>query len=535
MPPFEHKDLSMKKIFKIISAFFAAGILLTACERIDIEGIGELNKVVLWYSPYSSDAAPLPMDSVLIDHVEKDLGISLVAVPLPLDKAEQEALIMDAAHKNSLPDIFMVNRDMLTTLVKENYVARVDRMYELMPERTARMYDETAKASSSIDGVSYALSQSGSIDRNEGVLIRKDWLDKLGLQVPVTLDDYYNVMKAFTVNDPDDDGLNNTYGYGGFIEIRAVEDGLGCRFAPFFGAFGVEGTFNSSKSNPGLNVHKPEYFEAVKYLARLASERLIDPRWAIYTKNEFRDAWKEGKFGIMREQNAAFALEANYKDFDKRFPEGEWILIDPPVGPKGHSSVGAFSPGYRHYAVSRRAQELGKIPIIARLLEWMSTDGYITVVYGEEAVNYMLDDDGHVVVDGLLDPALAYTQKAAAPLLQLRNLVFHNSNEELAERYPAWISKNGKEMNPFKLLREMQKCTWTIGVNIPGASKELKTFYEDGIRDFVAGRRKLETWDLWIKEFDRLGGADWERRCLLYADENALLMDNVYVSGKDDQ
>ena len=81
----------------------------------------------------------------------------------------------------------------------------------------------------------------------------------------------------------------------------------------------------------------------------------------------------------------------------------------------------------------------------------------------------------------------------------------------------------------------MQKCTWTIGVNIPGTSKELKTFYEDGIRDFVAGRRKLETWDLWIKEFDRLGGADWERRCLLYADENALLMDNVYVSGKDDQ
>ena len=69
----------IKNLVKVISSFFVAGIFLTACERIDIEGIGELNKIELWYSPYTSDAAPLPEDSVLIDFVEKDLGISLKA------------------------------------------------------------------------------------------------------------------------------------------------------------------------------------------------------------------------------------------------------------------------------------------------------------------------------------------------------------------------------------------------------------------------------------------------------------------------
>ena len=523
----------MKKIIGIISSFLAAGLLFTACERIDIEGIGELNKIELWYSPYSSDAAPLPEDCVLIDHVEKDLGISLKVVPLPSNKDEQDEMILDAARENALPDIFMVNRDVLTALVKDNKVTRVDRMYELMPERTAKMYDNTARASTSIDGVSYALSQSGSVDRNEGILIRKDWLDRLGLAIPVTLDDYYNVMKAFTFDDPDGDGLDNTYGYGAYIDIRAVEEGLGCRFAPFFGAFGVEGTFNSSKSNPGLNIHKPEYKEALQFVAKLAIERLIDPKWALYTKNEFRAAWKAGKFGIMREQNAAFAMESNYKAFDENFPNAEWILINPPVGPKGYSSVGAYSPGFRNYAVSRRAQELGKLPVIARLLEWMSTDGYITVVYGEEAENYMLDDDGNVTLEGLPDPTLAYTQKTAAPLLQLRNLVFYNGNDELAARYPAWYSKNGKEMNPFKLLRDMQNCPWTISMNLPAISKELKSFYEDGVRDFVAGLRKFETWETWLREFDRLGGADWERRCILYAEENALLLDEIKVVPKE--
>ena len=522
----------MKKFVKIISSFFAAAILLTACERIDIEGIGELNKIEMWYSPYSSDAAPLPSDSALIDLIEKDLGISLTTVPLPSNKDEQAEMILEAARTNSLPDIFMVNRDVLTTLVKENKVARVDHLYPLMPERTAMMYDETSRLSSSFDGVSYGLSQSGSVDRNEGILIRKDWLDKLGLAIPVTLDDFYNVMKAFTLNDPDGDRLNNTYGYGAYIDIRAIEEGLGCRFAPFFGAFGVEGTFNASKANPGLNIHKPEYRQAVDFLHKIASERLIDPSWAIYTKNEFRAAWKAGKFGMMREQNAAFALEANYKDFDEKFPNGEWILIDPPIGPKGKSSVGVYTPGYRTYAVSRRAQELGKIPVIARLLEWMSTDGYITVAYGEEAENYMLDDNGEVTTEGLPHPEFAYTQKAAAPQLQLRNLVFYNSNKELETRYPTWYSKNGKEMSAFKLLREMQNCPWTLAVNIPGISKELKDFYEEGIRDFVIGRLDMKSWDLWLKEFDDRGGADWERRCLLYAEENNLLLDEVKIVSK---
>lgn len=520
----------MKKIAKIISSSLILGMSLAvfmSCERIDLEGIGELNKIELWYGPYTNDAAPLPSDSALIDFVEKDLGISLTAVPLPSNKDEQTEMIMEAAKNNTLPDLFMVNRDVLSVLVKENKVARVDPLYPMMPERTHKMYDEAAKQAASFDGISYGLAQSGSVDRNEGVLIRKDWLDKLGLEIPVTLDDYYNVMKAFTFSDPDGDQINNTYGWGAYIDIRSIEEGLGCRFAPFFGAFGVEGTFNASKKNPGLNIYKPEYKDALEYINRLVRERLIDPNWAIYSKNSFRDAWKNGRFGMMREQNAAFALESNYKKFDEKFPYGEWILIDPPVGPKGHSSVGAYATGYRTYAVSRRAQELGKLPVIARLLEWMSTDGYITVTYGEEVVNYLLDDNGNITIEDLPDPSLAYTQKAAAPVLQLRNLVMYNSDEELAARYPTWYTSAGREMSALKVLREMQKKPWTHAITVPGISKELKDFYEEGVRDFVAGRRNLDNWNEWLESFNENGGADWQRRCLLYAEENDLLMDEI--------
>ena len=72
---------------------------------------------------------------------------------------------------------------------------------------------------------------------NEGLLVRKDWLDKLGLAAPTTLDELYDVLYAFTYNDPDGNGKNDTYGLGAFIEINNHEGGLG-RIRP--AAFNVE-------------------------------------------------------------------------------------------------------------------------------------------------------------------------------------------------------------------------------------------------------------------------------------------------------
>lgn len=522
----------MKKFIKLFSLIFAVSFVFTSCERIDVEGISELNEIEIWYSPYTSDAAPLPDECALIDRIEADLGIRLRCVALPTNKEELDKEILTAAKTNSLPDLFMANRDVLLQLLAENQIACVDSMYEMMPERTKQMYTGAARRSSTFDGLSFGLSHSGSIDRNEGVLIRKDWLDKLGLAVPVTTDDYLAVMRAFTFNDPDGDGIDDTYGWGAYIEITNYEDGLGKRMAPFFGAFGVEGTYNATKKNPGLNVRKPAYYEAVDYIRSMCAERVIDPNWTTYNKNAFRAAWKAGRFGMMREQNAALALESNYRPFDENFPDGEWMLIAPPKGPHGDSSVGTYMTGYRTYAVSRRTKELGKLPIVARLLEWMSTDGYNDVAYGEEGVNYLLDDDGNVTTEGLPDENLAYTKKEAAPLLQLRNLVFHNSDDELSGRYPTWTSINGKQMSALTLLREMQSQTWTVAVSIPGASKELKEFYEQGVLDFVTGKRPLsrDEWQGWLKEFDDMGGLDWENRCRIQVESSSLLMDDNKVN-----
>ena len=476
----------------------------------------DANTIELWYGAAVTEAGPPPADWKALRIIKEELGITLKLSALPSSEVDQDVKINAAAAGNTLPDLFMVRRDPFANIVRVGMVAPVDELYGLMPNRTALQYNQDSIGFTTIRGKSYGLASPGTIEKNEGMLIRKDWLDKLGLPVPRTLDEYISVMKAFTERDPDGNGRNDTYGYGAFIEINNFEEGLGRRFDPFFGAFGVAGTWNVTKEDPGLNVRKSAYFDALTFIKRMVDEKVIDPNWTSYGKDDFRASWKQGRFGIMREQNAAFAAENNYAPFDKNFPNGEWIVIDPPMGPDGKQSVGVYTQAYRIYAISARAIKAGKGPAIANLLEWMSSDeGYFLLGWGEKGVNFMLDADGVPTAAGLPDPSKAFTQPEMQAYTQLRNMVYCNTEIELLARYPTYKAPNsGKPMSALKVLRDMQSRPWTpnIGADaLPAPNADLKRFYEQGVIEFLTGRRQLtrENWNAWVAEFDRLGGLEW--------------------------
>lgn len=70
----------------------------------------------------------------------------------------------------------------------------------------------------------YALKVAAVGDRNYmfpllvssarvAMLYRKDWLDKLGMSVPTTAQEFYEMVKRFTEDDPDGNGIKDTYGF----------------------------------------------------------------------------------------------------------------------------------------------------------------------------------------------------------------------------------------------------------------------------------------------------------------------------------
>jgi putative aldouronate transport system substrate-binding protein len=73
-------------------------------------------------------------------------------------------------------------------------------------------FPSLAKAGMKSDGKIYEFARLNEVRPQNGIVIRKDWLDKLGLEVPKTTEDLYLVAKAFAERDPDGNGQKDTYG-----------------------------------------------------------------------------------------------------------------------------------------------------------------------------------------------------------------------------------------------------------------------------------------------------------------------------------
>jgi len=167
--------------------------------------------------------------------------------------------------------------------------------------------------------------------------------------------------------------------------------------------------------------------------------------------------------------------------------------------------------------VSQKAVDAGKGEAIARLLEWVATDGYFLMGFGEEGKNYIIDENGDISTEGL-DPLEAYTAPERQPFTQMRNqLVFYNSEQEIRARYPSYETINGRTMEPMTFLQFFQSQPWTDGRAVqailpPANAADLDRFYDEGMLQFVLGQKELteESWAEYLAGLDALGAVEWE-------------------------
>jgi putative aldouronate transport system substrate-binding protein len=477
--------------------------------------------IELWAGGRVSEAAAPPDDWVAYQIIKDELKVTLKLVLLPSTQSDQDTKINTAAASNSLPDIFMVSRDTWYKLVQAGLIAKVDDLLPLMPVRTASHYsDPDRNRLATVDGSMYGLPDPGAMPKTDGLVIRQDWLDKLSLKAPTTMDEFLTVAKAFTNDDPDGNGKKDTYGYCAFIDGSGLNAmGVGPRFDWIYGAYGVAGTWNlTSTDNFGLNVRSNAYMQATQFIRTLNEEGVIDPDWPTLKKDDFRIGWKQGKCGMMHENFAALSTKSNYKAFDENFPEGAWSVLIPPKGPNGDSSDGTVILSARIYAISQKAMDAGKGPAIARLLEWMAGDeGYYLLGFGQKGINYNLDANGNITLEGLPDPAKAWTTAEMQPLTQLANMVYIFTQVELNARYPSYKSKNGRTIEPlayYKAFTEQPytQATGSAIIKPPTNAADFTRFYSENIVKFVLGQQDLNetTWAEFVAGLDSLGAKDLE-------------------------
>lgn len=189
-----------------------------------------------------------------------------------------------AIASSDLPDAVIVNQDQLEEMVKAEEIEDLTEVYEkyASPEMK-RIIDSTqgfALDRVIYDGKMMAIPSVTSEDFSM-LWIRQDWLDRLGLTPPKTIDELKRVAKAFVEQDPDGNGIADTVGI-------AANTGLYNDFnigsfsfdlTPIFSAYNAYPGFwlEDADGNPTYGSILPETKVALANLREMYSEGLVDP------------------------------------------------------------------------------------------------------------------------------------------------------------------------------------------------------------------------------------------------------------------
>lgn len=159
-----------------------------------------------------------------------------------VDPSQADTKLSTAILSGDYPDVFEGTGAEYKNYVESGAVADITEAYEqyASPELKEYMnnYDGgMALGSLYIDGRLYGLPKVSDPYSNAHVMwIRQDWLDNLGLQIPETMDELKEVAHAFTYDDPDGNGRNDTYGLA-LDGINVLNNSVG-NAEPIFNGFG---------------------------------------------------------------------------------------------------------------------------------------------------------------------------------------------------------------------------------------------------------------------------------------------------------
>lgn len=134
-----------------------------------------------------------------------------------VDVSQAETKLSTAIMSGNYPDIIGTTLNDYTGYVTNGVVADITEAYETYASDELKEYLNAdgglALESVTVDGKLYGLPKVGnSYDSVPLMFIRQDWLDNLGLGIPTTMDELMEVAKAFTHDDPDQNGKDDTYG-----------------------------------------------------------------------------------------------------------------------------------------------------------------------------------------------------------------------------------------------------------------------------------------------------------------------------------
>lgn len=126
--------------------------------------------------------------------------------------------------------------------------------------------------------------------------MRGDWLDAVGKSKPETITAFYDVVRAFTYDDPDGNSLNDTWGFCS-RNVWLMQDIFQAHDARLNHVADVLPIWNPNEDIWEDSVIKPEMADATAFLRKCYSEGLVHPELFTMSSTDVRNLVSNGLAG----------------------------------------------------------------------------------------------------------------------------------------------------------------------------------------------------------------------------------------------
>lgn len=263
------------------------------------------------------------------DLYRDELGINLkYAWTVPENQYDQKVSLIIAS--KDIPDMMPVKLKDYYKLADAGLIEDMTEAFDTYASPLLKSFAEQNQTTMELakrDGKLMAMPVLGEeAAANTAVLyIRKDWLEKLNLPIPTTLEEYLECVEAFAKNDPDGNGVADTFGMS--ISKELYNNGLN----------DLRGIFNAYHAYPTAWIEKdgglvygsvqPEMRTVLEKLQQLYKDGIIDTEFIVKDRFKVGDEIKAGKFGSFYGVGWAGQWAA---DNTKTDPSAEWIALCAP-------------------------------------------------------------------------------------------------------------------------------------------------------------------------------------------------------------
>ncbi|MDF2922786.1 MAG: extracellular solute-binding protein [Paenibacillaceae bacterium] len=261
---------------------------------------------------------------------EKDYGIKIKNL-WTTDITQYRQKLNISIASGELPDILEVNKEEMKRLADADMLSDLTEIWQQYSSPYAKsvlaqdngMGLKAATFNGKLLGLPRTYS-NGGISAASMLYIRTDWLEKLNLQEPKTMEDVFKIATAFAKQDPDGNGKADTIGLA--INKEFLDPAHG----------GLVGYFNSFHAYPGIWVKgadgklvygsvQKEMKEPLQKLQDLFKAGVLDKEFGVKTAQKIREDVAAGRVGL------AYGYVADggtgQKDNHTKDPKAQWKAL----------------------------------------------------------------------------------------------------------------------------------------------------------------------------------------------------------------